>query len=287
MRTPIEMPRDDHALVDALGSHADPLSDDAITGDYRVWQRVRGHRYSLDDVITAEQACVATPRAGRHADVGCGLGSVLLMVAWRMREHDATHLGVEAQAVSFALASRNVERNALGPRVALRRGDLREVARDPSLAASFDLVTGTPPYVPPGRSTPAPDPQKAYARIEYRGGVEDYLAAMARLLAPGGRAVLCCDARMPERALDGARLAGLDAIAKLDVVPRQDEPPLLTVWTFAPSGEGGGLEVRAPFVARDVAGARTQAYLDLRTFFGLPPVGLPGGAARTTSGDLA
>jgi len=41
----------------------DPLTDDALTGAYRVWQRKRGHRYSIDDVLTAHEACVARPDA--------------------------------------------------------------------------------------------------------------------------------------------------------------------------------------------------------------------------------
>lgn len=287
----MELPRDDESLVLALGTESDPLTDDAITADYRVLQRKRGHRYSLDDVITAERACRALPGSTTqtqmlmHADLGCGLGSVLLMVAWKFANHDARHLGVEAQAVSFELARRNVERNGLLDRVALRRGDLRDVAQDPELAAKFQLVTGTPPYVPPGVSTPAPDPQKAYARIEYRGGVEAYLAAMGQLLAPGGRAVLCCDSRVPDRALQGAQAARLAAVERLDVVPRRGRAPLLTVWTFAKASEAPSLTVEAPFVAREADGSRSDAYLALREFFGLPGVRLPASAEQSKHGS--
>ena len=37
-------------------------------------------------------------------------------------------------------------------------------------------MTGTPPYKKLGTATPSPDPQRAHARIELRGGIEDYLA---------------------------------------------------------------------------------------------------------------
>src|SRR3990170_4343828 len=55
-----------------------------LTGDWRIFQRVGGHRWSLDDLVTAHAAAaaVAAPPA-RALDLGCGVGSVLMMVAWR------------------------------------------------------------------------------------------------------------------------------------------------------------------------------------------------------------
>lgn len=267
----VSLPQDDETLVARLGSEADPLTDDAITGAHRVWQRARGHRYSLDDVLTAFVAANARPEAETHVDLGCGLGSVVTMVAYKLER--ARHVAVEAQAVSHELARRNLERNGLTPRVTLHRGDLRDAALLDRIGGPFALVTGTPPYVIPGRSTPAPDPQKAYARIEYRGGIEDYLEAAARVLAASGRAVVCGDARHPERAFRGAERAGLACIARLDAVPRAGQAALFSVFTFAHAAEAAALPFRheAPFVARDAEGRRTLAYLALRTFFGLPP----------------
>lgn len=265
----IEPPEDSQALVERLGSTADPLTDDAITRDFRVFQRERGHRYSLDDVLTAERAVRARPDAERHADLGCGLGSVLLMVAWKLA--GAKHVAVEAQAVSHELARRNIERNGLSDRVTLHRGDLRDRELLAALGGPFDLVTGTPPYVIPGRATPAPDPQKAYARVEYRGGVEDYLAAMKAILAPGGRAVVCCDARFPERAFLGGERAELACLERLDAVPREGQAPLFSVFVFGHADEATDFVHLPPFVARDASGKRSARYLELREFFGLPP----------------
>jgi len=298
----------------------DPLTDDALTGDFRVWQRARGHRYSLDDVLTAHEALRALEegavREGRAlhdtCDLGCGLGSVLLMIAWARPE--LASVGVEAQDVSFELARRNVARNGVEARVRLVRGDLRDpstrrraielasrhvgevvgeveaiadardvvevdaiedagVARGIGVGRGvfrgFDLVTGTPPYVPPGQSTPSPDSQKAHARVELRGGIEDYLAAASELVAPDGVVVICGDARFPERAFRGAERAGLHVRRQRDARPRAGRAPLFSVWTFTP--EPGPFERALDFVARDDEGHRTAAYFALRTAFGLPP----------------
>lgn len=248
----------------------DELTDDALTADYRVWQRRRGHRYSLDDVLTAFEAVGAAPDAGRVLDLGTGIGSVLLAVAWKRPR--AALVGVEAQQESLALARRNVERNGVAGRVTLLHGDLRDgtvLARLPP--GAFDLITGTPPYFPPGTATPSPDAQRAHARHELRGGIEDYVRAAGKWLTPGGRAVVCGDARRPERVVDALPGAGLVALRRRDVVPRAGaKGALFSVWVLARAEEAGAAApaVAEPFVAREADGRRTRAYLDLRAAFG-------------------
>ena len=243
----------------------DELTSDAITASFRLLQRRRGHRFSLDDLATAWEAARACPDAATYLDLGCGVGSVLLMVAWRLPE--ARIFGVEAQEISFALARRNVDENGLGPRTTLVQGDLREVSRAWPHGACA-LVSGTPPYLPPGTAVASPDPQRAAARIELRGGVEDYLAAAARVLAPGGRVVVCADGRAPERVLRGAAAAGLVPLRRLDVIPRAGAAgPLFAVWTCA--RDGAGEMAHAAVTMRDERGERTEESRAMRAFFGL------------------
>jgi tRNA1(Val) A37 N6-methylase TrmN6 len=244
---------------------ADELTSDAITGSFRLVQRRRGHRFSVDDLATAWEAVHAAPAAESFLDLGCGIGSVLLMVAWRLPA--ARAFGIEAQDVSVELARRNVRENAIEERVRLVHGDLRAVTQAwPH--GPHDLVTGTPPYLPLGTASASPDPQRAAARIELRGGIEDYLAAAARVLAPAGVVVVCADGRAPARVIRGAAAAGLAPIRRLDVVPRAGRGSLFSVWTCARAGRGGALE-HAESIMRDEAGERTEASRAMRRTFGL------------------
>jgi tRNA1(Val) A37 N6-methylase TrmN6 len=248
------------------------LTDDALTGAFRVWQRRRGHRYSLDDVATAWEAARAMPSAARACDLGCGIGSVLLMVAYKLPSARLT--GIEAQPVSLDLARRNVERNGVADRVELLLGDLRDLAIQARAGVGeFDLVSGTPPYKPPREGTHPPDAQRAYARIELRGGVEDYLRAAARLVAPRGRVVVCSAADRVDRALAGAAAAELAPVRRRDVIPRAGtKSALFTVWTLARRSDHDVALVHEPdLVARDAMGRRTEAAHALRRFFDLPP----------------
>jgi tRNA1Val (adenine37-N6)-methyltransferase len=278
-------------------SASQDLTSDALTDRVRVTQRRGGHRYSFDDVVTAWVAARAAPNARRYLDLGCGLGSVLLMVADRLR--DVRALGIEAQAESFALARHNVGQSWLAERVRLSHGDLRDEslcgrAREDFAAFAsgreradvvepagecaeawrgFDLVTGTPPYKKPGTATPSPDPQRAHARIELRGGIEDYLATAAKMLAPEGTCVVCMESEGLKRVETGARDAGLEIVARLDVIPiAGGKGRLFSVFTLRHMQLGadqrGALNV-SDLLLRDASGARTEAALELRRFFGL------------------
>lgn len=270
------------------------LTDDALTDRVRVLQRRSGHRYSVDDVATAWLALRAMPDARSCLDLGCGIGSVLLMVADRLPR--ARAVGVEAQAGSYALAEHNIERNRLRRRVSVQYGDLRDPAlldRILQAEAAFgheqgiDLVTGTPPYKPLGTATISPDSQRAHARIELRGGVEAYLAAAARVLAPEGVFVMCAQDEQAERVSTGARAVNLSPIYRVDVIPmRERKGRLFSVHAFvrADCPDGGAAVIERlggqpptaaeaiasePLVLRDENGARTEAAHALRAFFGL------------------
>lgn len=253
------------SILQPVDRIADELTSDAVTASFRLTQRRRGHRFSVDDLATAWEAARAAPDAESFLDLGCGVGSVLLMTAWRLE--GARGFGVEAQDVSIELARLNVQQNGLSERVTLLHGDLREVTRDWPHGPCA-LVTGTPPYLPLGTASASPDPQRAAARLELRGGVEDYLAAAARVVAPEGVVVLCADGRAPERVVRGAEAAGLAPTRCLDVVPRAGRAALFSVWTCARAPRANTIE-RAEVIMRDERGERTEASREMRRAFGL------------------
>jgi tRNA1(Val) A37 N6-methylase TrmN6 len=240
-----------------------------LAGDWRILQRVDGHRWSLDDLMTAwlaAQSCATPPR--RFIDLGCGIGTVLLFTAWRFAE--ARAVGVEAQEVSVDLARRSLLWNGVEDRCEVRHADFRDPAATPE-GAVFDLVTGTPPYFPPGSGIQSVEVQRAPCRFEHRGGVEDYCQAAARLLAPGGRFVACQAASQAARVAPAALAAGLTIIRWLDVVPRAGKPPLFVLFVMARAGEAAAGAAEAPFVVRGSDAQWTDAFRALRAEMGMPP----------------
>lgn len=243
-----------------------PLTSDAIAGALRITQRKYGHRYSIDDVLTAQVAAQARPEARRCLELGSGIGSVLLMLCYKLPH--AAFLAIEAQRNSFRLLSDNIRQNGLAARVTACHGDLRELVT-PALG-QFDLITGTPPYVSPSDATPSSDAQRAFARQEWRGGVEDYVSAASQVLAADGCLVVCADARQPARVEQAALRNGLINLRRIDVHPRAGRPALFSVSCLArPTGAHQEAARVEAFIARDAAGRRSEAYHALREYFGM------------------
>ena len=235
-----------------------------LAGDWRVFQKLRGHRWSLDDLLTAWVATRGldphTPR--RALDLGCGLGSVLLMVAWRLPGADVT--GIEAQADRAALGRRSIAYNGVAARCRILDGDLRHDAP----AGPFDLVTGTPPYFPRGTGPESGKPHAAPARFEHRGGVEDYLAIAAERVAPDGRIAICASARERDRVDAAIRALGLGHRERWAIVPRAGKDPLVLVDLVARTGAPD--PARHPLVVRDRDGWWTPEFRRVRDDLGMP-----------------
>ena len=241
-----------------------------LTGDFRILQHVTGHRWTMDDLVTAYHAARAVggaePRT--HVDLGCGIGTVLLILAWRFPA--VRSVGIEVQDLSAGLAARSVAWNGVDDRVSVRHADFREAVAAGGLGP-VDLVTGTPPYFPVGTGTESVRPQCGPCRFEYRGGVEDYAATAARLLAPGAPFVVCGPARDRDRdrAIAAAAAAGLHLRAWHPVIPREGKPPLIAVCEMR--REDGPTVESPPIVVRDLRGHWTDGWKAVRAEMGLPP----------------
>src|SRR5438093_11376209 len=84
---------------------------DAISGHYRLFQLVKGHRFSTDDVLTAWYGTSWCPCARRVSDLGRGIGAVGLIAAWRLQA--AEFVTVEAQAASARWAPNSAQWNGV------------------------------------------------------------------------------------------------------------------------------------------------------------------------------
>ncbi len=237
-----------------------------LAGDWRLFQKVRGHRWSLDDLITAWIAVRSIDPASPVSalDLGCGLASVLLLIAWRLPA--ATVTGVEAQADRAALGRRSIAYNGVEERCQIIDGDLRDAT---TLGGPFQLITGTPPYFPRGSGTESTKPHAMPCRFELRGGVEAYLAAAAGLLAPGGRFVMCSSAQEQERVTIAMREVGLLHREHWQIVPRAGKPALITVDVVAREASDEPVR-RETLVVRDAQGAWTPAFQQVRADLGMP-----------------
>jgi len=244
-----------------------PFHDDArVPAGWLIAQRKGGHRHSIDDVLTAWYALQVSPRVTAHLDLGTGIGTVGLLTLWGMGI-EARLTCVEAQEISYRLLQTNIDANGLRQRVDASHGDLREL----SLSRKFPLITGSPPYFPPGSGVIPQDSQKAHARFELRGNVGDYAKAAAAHLAVGGWFVLCFPSPQKQRVFEGIEAAGLRVVRFKEVIPRETLPPLFTLFAcrLAADGDGESTE-EPPLTVRWENGELTEEMMRVRAGFGFP-----------------
>ncbi|MBS1153877.1 MAG: hypothetical protein H6Q89_5575 [Myxococcaceae bacterium] len=263
-RPPGWVPPGPRPLGEASG--AAPADDEDVcylTGEFRLFQKLRGHRWSLDDLITAHFAAGQVPAPTRCLDLGCGIGSVLLMTAWLFPE--ASCLGIEAQPISAALARKSIAWNGVEDRVRLLEQDFRAAALEPQ----YGLVTGTPPYFPLGTGTLSQKVQAGPCRFEHRGGVEAYCEAAARALADDGTFVFCESANQLPRVEAALKHHGLHLRRWKDVVPKAGKAALVSV--FCAQRAACVPQPLPALQVRDAAGQWTAEFLAVRSAMGMPP----------------
>lgn len=244
---------------------AEILKDDSgAEASWLIAQRVKGHRHSADDVLTAWYAVQISPRVDRHLDLGTGIGTVGLLTLWGMGQ-EARLTCVEAQQISYRLLQSNLECNGLQDRVTHFVGDLREL----SLAEKFPLITGSPPYFPEGTGVMPHDSQKAHARFELRGDISDYAKAALKHLAPGGWFIVCFPTRQKQRGIDSILSAGLKIVKMRDVIPRETLEPLFTLFACqSPEDFSGETLEELPLIVREKGGRLTAEMAAVRRCFG-------------------
>eukprot|EP00927_Polykrikos_kofoidii_P060064 TRINITY_DN55134_c0_g1_i1.p1 TRINITY_DN55134_c0_g1~~TRINITY_DN55134_c0_g1_i1.p1 ORF type:complete len:361 (+),score=47.83 TRINITY_DN55134_c0_g1_i1:169-1251(+) len=215
-------------------------------GALEFYQLLRGNRITGDDVLCAWVATRAATVviAGTRAvsggavnvdggvstvptllELGSGIGSVGLLTLSRLGPNAQATL-VERQDVSVRLLRRNVVHNGFAGRVNVVHADLRRVfLRNDGAAVrrAFDLVVSNPPYMPERAGALPAHPQKACARFECHGGVEDFAEAAGRVLFDGGQAVFVhSDGSRTQAALEAA---GLCVEHRLDVALHEGRSP--------------------------------------------------------------
>ena len=202
-----------------------------------------------DSMLLADFAVAHGGRPHRAADLGCGCGTLAILLAQRLP--GTVFTGVERRAALAARAQALAARNGLEERLEILCGDLREPALLP--AGAFDLVVMNPPYFQEGRGASAADTDRDDARRENHGTLEQWLRAAGRLLRNGGRLFLCQRAeRLPEV------LAGLEenrvAPKWLRCVHHAPGYPARLILAGGQKQAGAGLVLEAPLYRKTPEG---------------------------------
>ncbi|MDY0269296.1 tRNA1(Val) (adenine(37)-N6)-methyltransferase [Trichloromonas sp.] len=168
--------------IDEVQLAPDETLDDLRCGGLRIIQSRDGYRFSLDPVLLCAFARIGAGEA--VVDLGTGSGVIPLLLARRTAA--GSIVGVEIQSQAADRAQRAAVLNGLAERISIIHRDLRDL-RGVLAPESCDVVLSNPPFRPIGTGKVAPRDERAAARHELAGGLEDFLVAAYFLLKQGGR----------------------------------------------------------------------------------------------------
>lgn len=229
-----------------MDSHA--RSDTLLGGRVKVAQPADGYRVAVDAVLLA--AAVDAPPGAAVLDLGCGVGSVALCLAWRRPDLRVT--GLDREPVFAAGARANAATNGLSDRLQIVECDLRA-----PLPGKFDAVAMNPPYLKAGTATVSAHPLKAAATAESEAKLADWIAAARAALKPGGILTLIHRADRLDDVLEclGRSFGG---IVVLPVHPKRDRVAKRIILK-AQLGSGEPMAILPGLVLHEESGAFTAA----------------------------
>ncbi|MDI7260664.1 MAG: tRNA1(Val) (adenine(37)-N6)-methyltransferase [Thermodesulfobacteriota bacterium] len=166
-----------------------PLSDETLdtffNGRLKILQKKTGYRFSIDALLLSQ--FIKIRRNEKAMDLGTGCAILPLFLSQTMKARSL--VGVEIQKGLADCAMKNVLLNRLEDRITILHQDFREL-KTTFPSGSFDVVFSNPPYrkYRTGRVNPFPD--KAIARHEIKGTLNDLLSIASYLLPHKGRCYL-------------------------------------------------------------------------------------------------
>jgi len=161
---------------------ADETLDAFFNRKLQIIQKKRGYRFSVDALLLGQ--FVRIQKDERVIDLGTGCGILPLLLSHTTKAH--SFVGVEIQRGLADCAKRNVASNHLEDRVSILKQDFRGLKRT-FPAGSFDVALSNPPYRKYRTGRINPSMEKAIARHEIKGTLEDLISTASYLLPPKGR----------------------------------------------------------------------------------------------------
>jgi tRNA1Val (adenine37-N6)-methyltransferase len=163
----------------------DETLDTFLNGKLQILQKKKGYRFSVDAILLSQ--FVRIRKNERVIDLGTGCGILLLLLSRATKAH--SFVGVEIQNGLAECAQKNVFLNRLEGRISILSQDFRELKRT-FPPGSFDVVLSNPPYRKRQSGRINPSAEKAMARHEIKGTLQDLISTASYLLPPKGRCYL-------------------------------------------------------------------------------------------------
>jgi tRNA1Val (adenine37-N6)-methyltransferase len=163
----------------------DETLDTFFGGKIQILQKRRGYRFSIDAILLSQ--FIKIRKNEKAIDLGTGCGILPLLLSHTTKAH--SFVAVEIQRGLAELARKNVLLNHLDHRISVLNQDFRDL-KNAFSAGSYDVVFSNPPYRKYRTGRVNPLMEKAVARHEIKGTIEDLISIASHLLPSKGRCYL-------------------------------------------------------------------------------------------------
>jgi tRNA1Val (adenine37-N6)-methyltransferase len=160
----------------------DETLDSFFNGKLQIIQKKKGYRFSVDAVLLSQ--FIRIRKNEKVIDLGTGCGILPLLLSHTTKA--LSFIGIEIQKGLAECARKNVLLNHLDDRISILKQDFREL-KGTFPSGSFDVVLSNPPYRKALTGRINPSMEKAIARHEMKGALEDLISMASYLLSHKGR----------------------------------------------------------------------------------------------------
>jgi tRNA1Val (adenine37-N6)-methyltransferase len=240
-----------------MTKHLFPLPDETLdsffNGTLKILQKKAGYRFSIDAVLLSQ--FVKIRRNEKAIDLGTGCGILPLILSQTTKT--SSFVGVEIQKELAECAVKNVILNRLEDRISILHRDFRRL-KTSFPPGSFDVVLSNPPYRKDRTGRVNPSQEKAIARHEIRGTLNDLVSVASYLLPHKGRGYLIFPASRTVDLLVTLRKWKLEPKRVQFVHPRIGESAKFVLVESIKSS-GVGLNIVAPLILHTAKNFLTTA----------------------------
>jgi tRNA1Val (adenine37-N6)-methyltransferase len=237
------------SLAESRGEYT---ADAFFDGKLLVRQPLTGYRFSIDAVLLA--GFVKPGHGCRVADLGSGCGIISLLLAYR---HQSLKIyGLEIQKELAEIAMSNVENNNMNGRIEILQADIKTLGVK-KMGGPVDLVVCNPPYRKVDSGKRNPDLQKAVARHEIHGVLDDFIQASRRFLQVSGRLFMVYPAQRSMDLICTLRQDGMEP-KRIQWVHSNGDSPAKLILVEAVKGGGPEVRVHKPLILYQSDGSYTQ-----------------------------
>jgi tRNA1Val (adenine37-N6)-methyltransferase len=158
-------------------------TEDYILG-LKILQKRDGHRLSIDPILLTSFTLPYIKKNDNVIDIGTGFGIIPLLIS--KRKKGVKIVGVEIQKDLVLLAEENLRINKLKQNIKIIEGDYREF-KERFKTEKFDIVLSNPPFREPSSGRISPKQERAIARHEFHGSMEELVKVSKYVVTPAGR----------------------------------------------------------------------------------------------------